>query len=117
MRSLLMLPILINSVFMFSRDFCVSVVTTNSDNVTYKKSQTVCFLCPFCGKVFSDWNKLHKQHIHLHNHPVICKICGKVQEDMFAYSEHKKNCKYTCKNCGKQFINVDRFNIHMRVHK
>ena len=98
----------------YSSDFCVSLINYHEE----KKLDCVmaAFLCPFCGKLFGEREKLHKQHIHLHNGPVKCHSCSQMMKDKYSLIDHKKNCFFKCYKCGKQFSEKKRFNIHKRVH-
>ena len=100
----------------YSSDYCLSMVPFHQEDRTFGKSCYIAFMCPYCGELFSDSSKLHKQHLHLHKGPVDCPVCGQIELDLFNFRHHKKNCSYTCNHCGKKFVSQTRFNIHMRVH-
>lgn len=101
------------NLLIYSADFCVSMLDVSSE-----KSKTWCFLCPHCGQSFADWNKLHKQHLHLHRGPVECPVtlCRKKLEDYHALNIHKKTCCYKCEICFKEFRIEERFVTHMKTH-
>lgn len=83
------------------------------------KRITLAFMCPFCGKSFSSWNNVHRQHMQMHNGPISCKVCGEAFEDLLAHRDHKRSspCKYNqCDECGKKFYNLKRFNVHKHIH-
>ena len=103
-----------NKCLTYSSDFCVAV----SEYYEEKRSASVnaAFLCPFCGMLFGEREKLHKQHIHLHSGPVKCLSCSKMIKDNYCLIGHKKNCFFKCMYCGKQFRQQTRFIIHKRVH-
>jgi hypothetical protein len=97
----------------FSADYCISMVTVDGDRT---KSAVLAFLCPYCGNIFKDWHKLHRDHIHLHKGPVSCGICGP-KIDKYQYLDHKPSCKFTCVDCGKQFDKENRLITHKRIHR
>ena len=107
------------SIITYSCDFCVSFVKLKEDRTEHATSITMHFMCPFCLLLFKSWNNLHKQHLHLHKGPVQCSIksCKELSKDFCADREHRQHCRYICKHCGKLFKNIDRFEIHRKVHK
>ena len=106
------------SILTYSFDYCLSLVKMKESSIENPTSIIKQFMCPFCFVLFSSWNNLHKQHLHLHKGPVKCSniSCKSISKDFCSHREHKKYCGYRCHDCGKIFKNINRFQIHRRVH-
>ena len=77
-------------------------------------------ICPHCkeGGFKDAWFlKRHIQRMHLV--PIKCEICQTVFVDKYRYSNHSKQCFYTCprEGCSFQEKRKSRLEGHMRKHE
>ncbi|GLV44431.1 crooked legs [Carabus blaptoides fortunei] len=78
------------------------------------------YSCSFCSKTFSEDAKLH---LHLKMHDTAdnkCDICDALFDNVDLLLQHLKlheaDGTLVCKVCGKRFIRIRQFKIHMKKH-
>ncbi|XP_075054614.1 uncharacterized protein LOC142140705 isoform X12 [Mixophyes fleayi] len=77
------------------------------------------YLCPECGKSFSQMSTL-TSHKRNHNKKHVCPQCGKRFRDNLVLMQHQQTHTdikpYMCSVCGKTFKCKAYVSAHMRVH-
>ena len=83
------------------------------------------FMCEFCNQEFSTRYNLtrHKKKSHVvssKDEIVGCELCDSKflrKEDLAQHVSIHSDCKFTCKDCGKQFSRIDNLTRHKAAHQ
>lgn len=82
------------------------------------------FSCSYCGQKFSRRNNRdqHVRDLHENTESHSCQDCGKSYKTIACLKDHflkkhsdKKQSKYICTECGKQFDTKSHLNFHVET--